>query len=181
MCEPSGFGGRAGCEVSTSQFFHQGVLAAITLLGGQAGDWQEGTTARGRCEPRLLLCSVVNTTILGVESGTKVLEQKPRGVLSELSLLLPTVCSTSLQHWVLAPKVEQCWGQRSLRGQLVWAQDCAGVALAWQRLVVRRWCFHFGGPGLNPCWGTEIPQAEQPKQNKTKNAEKPIIVFFNGV
>lgn len=44
----------------------------------------------------------------------------------------------------------------------------AGVALAWQRLVVRIWCFHFCGSGLNPCWGTEIPQAEQPKQNKTK-------------
>lgn len=82
------------------------------------------------------------------------------GVLSELSLLLLTVCSTSLQHWHLAPKVEQCWGQRSLRGQLVSAQDCAEVALAWQRLVVRSWCFHFCGPGLNPCWGTEIPQAE---------------------
>lgn len=88
------------------------------------------------------------------------------GVLSELSLLLLTMCSTSLQHWHLGPKVEQCWGQRGLRGQLAWAQDCAGVALAWQRLVVRRWCFHFCGPGLNPCWGTEIPQAEQPKQNK---------------
>ena len=99
-------------------------------------------------------------------------------VLSELSLFLLTVCSTSLQHWHLCPKVEQCWAKRGLRGQLVWAQVCAGVALAWQRLVVRIWCFHFCGLGLNPCWGTEIPQAEQPKQNKT---EKPIIVFFNGV
>lgn len=77
--EPSGFGGRAGCAVSTSHFFPQGVLAAITLLGGQAGDWQEGTKARARCEPRLLLCSVVNTNILGVESGTELLEQKLSG------------------------------------------------------------------------------------------------------
>jgi len=63
--------------VSTSHFFPQGVLAAITLLGGQAGTWQEGTKARATSEPRLLLCSVVNTTILGVESGTKLLAQKP--------------------------------------------------------------------------------------------------------
>ena len=35
---PSAFGGRAGFDVDARHVFPQGVLAAITLGGGRAGD-----------------------------------------------------------------------------------------------------------------------------------------------
>ena len=38
LCVLSGFGGRAGSDVSTGHVFPQDVLAAITLVGGGAGD-----------------------------------------------------------------------------------------------------------------------------------------------
>ena len=72
---PNGFGGRAGSDVSMSHIFPQGVLSAITLVGGWAGDG--GARTRANCDPGLLLCSVANTTLLGVESGPRLLEQKP--------------------------------------------------------------------------------------------------------
>ena len=34
VCVPSAFGGRAGFDMDASHLFPQGVLAAITLLGG---------------------------------------------------------------------------------------------------------------------------------------------------
>ena len=64
---PSGLGGRAGFGVNTSHVFPQGELAAITLVEGGAGDG--GARARARCEPRLPLCSVAFTTILGLGVG----------------------------------------------------------------------------------------------------------------
>ena len=67
---PCGFGGRAGFDVNRSHVFPQGVLAAITLLGGGARDG-------ARCEPALPLCSVALTTLLQVGMGSKMLEQKP--------------------------------------------------------------------------------------------------------
>ena len=49
LCVPSGFDGRTGSEVSMDHIFFQGVLAAITLIGGGAGD---GVVRAGaRCEP----------------------------------------------------------------------------------------------------------------------------------
>ena len=38
LCVPSGFDRRTGSEVSMDHIFFQGVLAAITLVGGGAGD-----------------------------------------------------------------------------------------------------------------------------------------------
>ena len=72
---PSGFGERDGFDTNTSYAFPQGVLTALTLLGGGAGD--EGAGARARCEPGLPLCSVAITVLLGVWVGLKLLEQKP--------------------------------------------------------------------------------------------------------
>ena len=72
---PSGFGGRAGSDVSTSHLFPQGVLAVITLVVDGAGDG--GARARARYEPGLPLCSVANTTIWGIGSGPKLVEEKP--------------------------------------------------------------------------------------------------------
>ena len=74
---PSGFDGRGGSEVSTGHIFPQDVLAAITLVGDGAGVGV--ARARARCEPGLLLCSVVVTTLSRAGSGPKVLEWKPSG------------------------------------------------------------------------------------------------------
>lgn len=52
-----------------------GVLAAVMLVGGGGGDG--GARDRARCEPGLLLCSVVDSALSGVGLGLKVLEQKP--------------------------------------------------------------------------------------------------------
>ena len=75
LCVPSGFGGRAGSDVNTSHSFSQGVLTAITLVGGEAGDGEVGAGAS--CEAGLLLCSVLITTLSGVRVGPKLLKQKP--------------------------------------------------------------------------------------------------------
>lgn len=53
LCVPSAFGGRAGFDVDTSHIFPQGVLTAITLLGGVAGDGRASTG----CKAGLTLCS----------------------------------------------------------------------------------------------------------------------------
>ena len=70
LCVPSG---RAESDMSTGRVFPQGVLAAITLVGGGAG--AGGAGARGRCE-RGLLSSVAYTALLGW-AGPKLLVQKP--------------------------------------------------------------------------------------------------------
>ena len=54
--------------------FPQGVLSAVTLVGGGAGD--RGARARSKCEVGLSLCSVAVTTLLGVGSDPKLKQQK---------------------------------------------------------------------------------------------------------
>lgn len=49
LCVPSGFDRRTGSEVSMDHIFFQGVLAAITLVGGGAGDGV--VRASAWCEP----------------------------------------------------------------------------------------------------------------------------------
>ena len=56
------FGRRAGFDEDASHIFPQGVLAAMTLVGGGAGDGG----ARARCEAGPPLCSVASNTLLGV-------------------------------------------------------------------------------------------------------------------
>ena len=75
LCVPSDFGRRAGFDMNTSHVFPQGVLAAVTLVGGRAGDG--GAKARTRCEVRLPLCSVTITALLRVGLGPRLLGQKP--------------------------------------------------------------------------------------------------------
>ena len=70
---PSGFGGRAGYDVNTSEVFPQGVLAAITLVGGRAEDG--GGSAGARCELGFPFCLVVLTALSGAEASLKLLEQ----------------------------------------------------------------------------------------------------------
>lgn len=49
LCVPRDFRVRPGSEMSMSHVFPQGVLAAITLVGGGTGDREAG--ARAMCEP----------------------------------------------------------------------------------------------------------------------------------
>ena len=56
--------------------FPQGVLAAITLVGGEAGDGG----ARVGCKAALPLWSLAVTTLLGEGSDARLLEQKPWGL-----------------------------------------------------------------------------------------------------
>ena len=63
----NGFGGRAVSDVLTNHVFPQDGLAAVTLIGSGAGDG--GARARAVCWLGLLLCSVANTTPLGVGVG----------------------------------------------------------------------------------------------------------------
>ena len=61
----SGFDGRTGFDLNTSNIFPQGALRAIILLGD--GVRTEGAGTRARYEPVLLpLCSVASTVLLGV-------------------------------------------------------------------------------------------------------------------
>ena len=69
------FGGRAGFDVDPSHIFPQGLLAAITLVGGGARDGE--ARAGAQCEAGLPFCSVAVTALPGVGSEPKLLEQKP--------------------------------------------------------------------------------------------------------
>ena len=71
VCVPSDFGGRPGFYVSMSCIFPH-VVGVGTLVGGEAAD--EVSRARITCELGLLLCSVVNTTLLRVGLRPKLLE-----------------------------------------------------------------------------------------------------------
>ena len=72
---PNAFLERDGVVVDVSHVLLQGVLADITLLGSGVGDG--GAIACQRCVEGLPLCSVAITTLSGVESAPKLLEQKP--------------------------------------------------------------------------------------------------------
>lgn len=61
LCVPSGFGERAGSDMSTSHIFPQGVLKASTLVGAASRE----TRAKLKCELELLLYSVANTILFG--------------------------------------------------------------------------------------------------------------------
>ena len=71
---PSGFGGRAGSEVSTDCIFYWSVLAAATFLGGRSG--VGGVGARARHKLGLLLGSVAVADLSGSGSGPEELEQE---------------------------------------------------------------------------------------------------------
>ena len=77
ICMCLGFGERAGSDVSTGHVFLQCVLAAITLV--RCGTRDARVRARVKCELGLILCLVASTTLLGVGSDPKLLEQKPWG------------------------------------------------------------------------------------------------------
>lgn len=72
LCVPGAFDARAGFYVIRSHIFLQGMLAAFALVGGGARDGE--ARARTRCELESLLCSVANTTVLGMGSGPKLLD-----------------------------------------------------------------------------------------------------------
>ena len=72
---PVPFGGRAGYNRDASHVFPQGVLTAIILVGGGAGNG--GVRAAARFKAIIPLCSVAISTLSGAGSDPKLLEQKP--------------------------------------------------------------------------------------------------------
>lgn len=75
LCVVSAFGGRPGFDVSRSHIFTQLMLAAITSVGGGAGDGRARTGAR--CEAGLPLCLVTITALWSAGTDPKLMEQKP--------------------------------------------------------------------------------------------------------
>ena len=75
ICVPSGFSGGAGFDMNTRHVFPQCLLAAITLVGGGAGD--AGARSGARCEVGLHLCPMAIITLSGAVSSPKLLEKKP--------------------------------------------------------------------------------------------------------
>ena len=70
-------------DVSRSHISPQGVLPAITLVGGRAGDG--GSRARTRCEAVLPLCSGAITILLGAGANPKLIQkQTTRGDETEM-------------------------------------------------------------------------------------------------
>ena len=68
----SDFGGLTESELNMSHVFPHYVLPAITLVEGGAVDGE--SRARIRWELEFLLCLVINTALLGVGLGLKLLE-----------------------------------------------------------------------------------------------------------
>ena len=68
---PSAFDWRAGLDVDTSYFFPQGVLAALTLVGGR--DRAGGSVAVAECDMGLPFCSIP----ISCGGRSNLLEQKP--------------------------------------------------------------------------------------------------------
>ena len=77
MLVPIALGWRARFDVDSSHIFPQGVLSAITLVGGGPGDGWAGTGAE--CEPGLPPCLLTISTLLGVVSDLKLLGQNSEG------------------------------------------------------------------------------------------------------
>lgn len=73
---PSGFGRRAGCDMSMSYVFPQVVCSGSCPLVSRWG-WRWRGWGGARCELGLLLCALASTTILGAGPCSKFLEQKP--------------------------------------------------------------------------------------------------------
>lgn len=84
LCIPSGFGGRAGSQLSVGCIIPLGVLASITLVKGRVGNG--GAKARAKCELGLLLCSVAITILLVAESGPKCWGRNPEGQIGACSV-----------------------------------------------------------------------------------------------
>ena len=97
---PSGFGGRAGSDKDVSYVFTQGVLAAITMVGGGAGD--RGARTRARYD--LLLCLVARKHPIRVVVGSHVAGAEALKFVSKLAPFLLSVCSPSSQHQNPCPR-----------------------------------------------------------------------------
>ena len=78
LCVPNAYGGKAGSDVDASHIFPQGVLTALTLVGGGARDGR--ARAEARCKTGLPLCSVAITAPSRVRSNPKLLKQNPYGL-----------------------------------------------------------------------------------------------------
>ena len=134
---PSGFGGRAGSDVLVSYVFTQGVLAAITMVGGGAGDRGARTGARYD----LLLCLVAKKHPIRVGVGSHVAGAEALKFVSKLAPFLLSVCSPSSQHQNPCPRGSRVPYRK--RGQ-VWVHSVGLLAWAVATWPVRVgdhfWC-----------------------------------------
>lgn len=129
MHVPNGFGGRAVSNVSKSHIFPQGVLAAITLVGG--GARAGGDRARVKCEPGLLLCPVANITLLGWQWVQSCWSRSPESQVQAGSL--PSKCVLSpIPALISSPQKGSVLEQEGLEKAL---GKCQGIG--------------WGGPGAS--------------------------------
>lgn len=68
--------GKAGSEVSKDPIFSWGVLAAVTLVRGRAGDGGAGATARGKLASP---CSVAVTSLSACQQSSRCWTRSPEG------------------------------------------------------------------------------------------------------
>ena len=108
LCVPSAFFGRAGFDIITSHIFPQGVLAAITLVGGWAAHGRARTGAS--FEPGLPLSSVA--IITQVYDWIPNFQSRIPEDWVNLPLFTLSVCSSISHHWHLCSRGEQCWCKR---------------------------------------------------------------------
>ena len=94
---PSGFGRRAGFDMSTSHILPQAVLAAITLVGGGAGD---GGALGPDPGVRQGFPSAQGPSPVGGRSRpwSQIIGAKTLRVISKLALLLLNMSSLPCQH-----------------------------------------------------------------------------------
>lgn len=91
-----------GSDMSTGHIFSQDVLAAITLVGGGAGEGN--IRARARCDPGLPLFSGANTILLVAGEGPTLLVQKVLSVGSDMAPFILSVFSPPPSTGILTPE-----------------------------------------------------------------------------
>lgn len=112
---PSDLDGRSGFGMNRSCVFPKGVLAAIALAEGGAGNG--GATVGARCEAEHPLCSVSVIALLDMWLNPRWLDKKPLGSGKLVPFSFPS--SSKHQHLYLREVLEQeglVWALGRVRG-----------------------------------------------------------------
>ena len=107
LCVPTGFGGRAGSEVSTGYVFSRGTVATNALVGCRAG--VGGSRARAKYESGLLLCSMAVMTLSEVRVGPKGWSRSCEGVGSLLGVMTVSILVGGVAKAQGLGAVLLCW------------------------------------------------------------------------
>ena len=96
LCVPSGFGGRAGSEVSTGQVFRQGVLVAITFFEGLEMEGLEPEPHVSWASPVISGCHhPLRGRIRSQSVGAEALRARSELILFLLSMRSPPLPTTT--------------------------------------------------------------------------------------